>query len=43
MKKILNPVGSAEIMGAYSHGLEIDLTKAKKMLFVTGQIAMDKD
>ena len=30
-------------MGAYSHWLEIDLTKAKKMLFVTGQIAMDKD
>ena len=43
MKKILNPAGSAEIMWAYSHWLEIDLTKAKKMLFVTGQIAMDKD
>ncbi len=43
MKKIINSADSAEIMWAYSHGLEIDLTKAKKMLFVTGQIAMDKD
>jgi len=43
MKKIINPASSAEIMWAYSHWLEIDLTKAQKMLFVTGQIAMDKD
>ncbi|MDD3302643.1 MAG: RidA family protein [Candidatus Gracilibacteria bacterium] len=43
MKKELNPKGGAEIMGAYSHGIEVDLTKASKMVFVTGQIAMDKD
>ncbi len=36
MKKIINPANSAKIMWAYSHWLEIDLTKAKKMLFVTG-------
>ncbi len=29
-------------MGAYSHGLSIDLGSSK-MIFVTGQIAMDKD
>jgi len=43
MKKILNPKDSAEIMWAYSHWLEIDLTKSKKMIYVTGQIAMDKN
>ena len=43
MRKILNPKDSAEIMWAYSHWLEIDLTKSKKMIYVTGQIAMDKN
>lgn len=40
MKKILNPKDSAEIMGAYSHGLKVDLGNAE-MIFVTGQIAQD--
>lgn len=43
MKKQLNPKNSAEIMWAYSHWIEVDLSKAKKMIFVTGQIAMDKN
>lgn len=41
-KKQLNPENFTEIMGAYSHGLSIDLGSSK-MIFVTGQIAMDKD
>lgn len=40
MKTQLNPKGSAEIMGAYSHGLKVDVGNAD-MIFVTGQIAQD--
>mgnify|MGYP002279630797 CR=1 FL=1 len=42
MKTQLNPKTSAEIMGAYSHGISVDIDNSK-MIFVTGQIAMDKD
>jgi len=41
-KKVLNPVDSAEIMGAYSHGISVPIGD-KEMIFVTGQIAMDKN
>jgi reactive intermediate/imine deaminase len=42
MKQQINPKDSAEIMGAYSHGLKVDVGDSE-MIFVTGQIAMDKD
>ena len=42
MKQQINPKNSAEIMGAYSHGLKVDVGNSE-MIFVTGQIAMDKD
>ena len=42
-KESLMPKDGAEIMGAYSHGLKIDLGNNKEMIFVTGQIAQDKD
>jgi len=42
MKKQINPKDSAEIMGAYSHGLKVDVGNSE-MIFVTGQIAMDKE
>ena len=42
MKQQINPKNSAEIMGAYSHGLKVDVGDSE-MIFVTGQIAMDKD
>lgn len=41
-KKFLNPDNFTNIMGAYSHGIEVDVGDSK-MIFVTGQIAMDKD
>ena len=42
MKKTkLNPKGSAELIGAYSHGISVDLG-ASEMIFVTGQIAMNE-
>jgi reactive intermediate/imine deaminase len=41
-KKFLNPDNFTNIMGAYSHGIEVDIGDSK-MIFVTGQIAMDKD
>lgn len=41
-KTILNPRDFTSIMGAYSHGLKVNLGTAE-MFFVTGQIAMDKD
>lgn len=41
-KQKLNPRDFTEIMGAYSHGLKIDVGDSV-MIFVTGQIAMDKD
>lgn len=42
MKKQLNPKDFTEIMGAYSHGLSVDVGNSQ-MIFITGQIAMDKD
>jgi len=39
-KEQIVPEGSAEIMGAYSHGLKVDMGETK-MIFVTGQIAQD--
>lgn len=42
MKTQLNPKDFTEIMGAYSHGLSVDVGDSQ-MIFVTGQIAMDKD
>ena len=42
MKQQINPKDSSEIMGAYSHGLKVDVGDSE-MIFVTGQIAMDKD
>ena len=42
-KESLMSKDGAEIMGAYSHGLKIDLGNNKEMIFVTGQIAQDKD
>ena len=41
-KTALNPVDSAEIMGAYSHGLSVNVGDSD-FIFVTGQIAMDKN
>ena len=40
-KESLLPKGAAEIMGAYSQGLKVDLGNNKEMIFVTGQIAQD--
>lgn len=42
LKESLMPEDGAEIMGAYSHGLKIDVGD-KEMIFVTGQIAQDKN
>ncbi len=41
-KTPINPQNAAEIMGAYSHGLKVDVGDSE-MIFVTGQIAMDKN
>jgi len=41
-KKVLNPQNFTNIMGAYSHGIQVDVGDSE-MIFVTGQIAMDKD
>lgn len=42
MKKTrLNPKGSAELIGAYSHGVSVDVGDSE-MIFVTGQIAMNE-
>lgn len=41
-KQQLNPKDFTEIMGAYSHGLKVNVGDSE-MIFVTGQIAMDKD
>lgn len=43
MKKALKPKWAPEKMASYSHWLEVDLTKAKKMVFVTWQIAQDSE
>lgn len=42
MKKQLNPSNFTQTMGAYSHGLSVNIGNST-MIFVTGQIAMDKD
>ena len=42
MKQPINPENFTEIMGAYSHGLKVDVGDSE-MIFVTGQIAMDKN
>ncbi|MDO8668016.1 MAG: RidA family protein [bacterium] len=42
MKKYLNPKNFTQIMGAYSHGIKVNIGNAE-IIFVTGQIAMDKD
>ena len=42
MKQQINPKDFTEIMGAYSHGLKVDIGDSE-MIFVTGQIAMDKN
>ena len=39
-KQYLNPQDFTNIMGAYSHGLKVNLGDSE-MIFVTGQIAMD--
>jgi 2-iminobutanoate/2-iminopropanoate deaminase len=39
-KEQITPKDSAEIMGAYSHGLRVDMGETE-MIFVTGQIAQD--
>lgn len=41
-KQHLNPNDFTEIMGAYSHGLKVDIGDSE-MVFITGQIAMDKN
>lgn len=41
-KESLMPEDGAEIMGAYSHGLKVDLGNSE-MIFVTGQIAQDSN
>ena len=39
-KERISPKDGAEIMGAYSHGIKVDIGD-KEMIFVTGQIAQD--
>lgn len=41
-KKPLNPKDFTQAMGAYSHGLKVDIGDSE-IIFVTGQIAMDKN
>jgi 2-iminobutanoate/2-iminopropanoate deaminase len=41
-KERLSPKDGAEIMGAYSHGIKVDIGD-KEMIFVTGQIAQDSN
>ena len=41
-KQQLNPKNFTQTMGAYSHGLKVDIGDSE-MIFVTGQIAMDKN
>ncbi len=41
-KEFINPADFTKLIGAYSHGLKIDLGNVE-MIFITGQIAMDKD
>ncbi len=41
-KRYLEPKDFTPTMGAYSHGITVDVGDSE-MIFVTGQIAMDKD
>jgi 2-iminobutanoate/2-iminopropanoate deaminase len=41
-KKVLNPNNFTKALGSYSHGLSVNIGDSE-MIFVTGQIAMDKD
>ena len=41
-KQQLNPKDFTQVMGAYSNGLKVDVGDSE-IIFVTGQIAMDKD
>lgn len=41
-KSYLSPSNFTPTMGAYSHGIKVDVGDSE-MIFVTGQIAMDKD
>lgn len=38
----INPEKFTQILGSYSHGLKVDVGDSE-MIFVTGQIAMDKE
>jgi 2-iminobutanoate/2-iminopropanoate deaminase len=42
MKKIITPKDFTKTIGAYSHGLRVDVGDSE-MVFLTGQIAMDKN
>lgn len=42
MKEQLNPKGFTPALGAYSHGTKVNVGTAE-FIFVTGQLAMDKD
>jgi reactive intermediate/imine deaminase len=42
MKKHLSPADFTKTIGSYSHGISVDVGDSV-MIFVTGQIAMDKD
>jgi len=42
LKEKINPEGSAEKTGKYSHGMKITIGDAE-LIFVTGQIAMDEN
>jgi 2-iminobutanoate/2-iminopropanoate deaminase len=41
-KKVLNPNNFTKALGSYSHGISVNIGDSE-MIFVTGQIAMDKD
>ncbi len=41
-KTNLNPPDFTKTIGSYSHGISVDIGDSQ-MIFVTGQIAMDKD
>ena len=41
-KTFLSPADFTPTMGSYSHGVKIDIGDSE-MIFVTGQIAMDKE
>ena len=42
MKQVLNPENFTHVLGAYSHGVKVDVGDSE-MTFVTGQIAMDEN